>query len=193
LGLLDHLGLASAHIVGASLGGMVAQILAINAPHRVRSLVSIMSTTGNPLKGQPSFSMLPRMLRSIPEQRAAFVATFEEMLLASGSQVHPPDRDWLRTMLQGCYDRGFSVNGHRRQLAAVLAAPNRASKLAKITCPTLVIHGTADRLISVSGGRATARAIPGSHFLELQDMGHDFPTELWPEIHTAITLNTRRA
>lgn len=192
VGLLDHLELRSAHVVGASLGGMVAQTLALKEPGRVRSLTSVMSSTGSRFRGQASLALLPRLLSTISDDRATAMSALKSALDAARSPSYAPDREWTHQMLELTFDRGFSSDGLRRQLAAALSAPNRTRALARITQPTLVVHGAADRLISVSGGRATARAIPSAYLLELAGMGHDLPRDLWHVIVTSIRVNAER-
>lgn len=193
LGLLDHLGVGSAHVVGASLGGMIAQTLALKRPDRVRSLVSLMSTTGSRRHGQVAPRLLPALLRELLRDRTGYVTHFADVLESAGSRSFAPDPSWLRRMLIAAYDRGFSRDGYRRQLIAGLSAPSRLRGLSALTVPTLVIHGTDDRAVAVSGGRATARAVPGAHLLEIGGMGHDLPRELWPVIVNAVAANARRS
>lgn len=193
ISLLNHLQLPSAHILGASLGGMVAQTLVLKEPDRVRSLVSMMSSTGSWFRGQASLALLPLLLSGLTDDRRRTVDTLERALAIAGSTSYATDAAWTRQMLESSFDRGFTQSGFRRQLTAGLTAPNRARSLARVTKPTLVIHGTADRLVAVSGGRATARAVPTAHLLELAGMGHDLPAALWPVIVTGIRMNSERS
>jgi pimeloyl-ACP methyl ester carboxylesterase len=193
VGLLDHLGIERAHLVGASMGGMIAQMIAARRPERVLSLVSIMSSTGSRLSGQPALSTYRLFLRPIARERDAYVRQAAELFEHIGSRGFDKDEDAFLEMLGAMHDRGHSPGSSSRQLAAILTAGNRTAELRHITAPTLVIHGTADRLIRPSGGRATARAIPGAHLLTIEGMGHDLPRGAWPQIIDAIVENAARA
>ena len=193
VGLLDHLGIERAHLVGASMGGMIAQMIAARRPERVLSLVSIMSSTGSRLSGQPALSTYRLFLRPISRERDAYVRQAAELFEHIGSRGFDKDDDAFLEMLGAMHDRGHSPGSSSRQLAAILTAGNRTAELRHITAPTLVIHGTADRLIRPSGGRATARAIPGAHLLTIEGMGHDLPRGAWPQIIDAIVENAARA
>jgi pimeloyl-ACP methyl ester carboxylesterase len=188
-GLLDHLQVRQAHVVGASMGGMISQQLAIDHPDRVRSLVSIMSTTGSRRVGQPHPVMLPRLLRRPSRGREGYIADFIATFTAIGSRRYPPDPERLRKLGELCWDRGYHPAGTARQLAAISSAPDRTKRLGGVRIPVTVIHGDEDRLVMPSGGRATARAIPGARLLVLPGMGHDMPRELWPQILDAIEQN----
>jgi pimeloyl-ACP methyl ester carboxylesterase len=192
VGLLDHLAVSSAHVVGASMGAMIGQTVAARWPHRVCSLVSIMGSTGSRLDGQPSPRAWPYLLRRVPQTKATFVRRLERLFRLVGSPGFPRDEAWLRQMLETSFDRGFSSEGMARQLAAVFASGNRRAELRTISAPTLVIHGTADRLIRLSGGRATARAIPGARLFTVHGLGHDLPSALHPTLVTTITNHTER-
>ena len=193
VGLLDHLAIERAHLVGASMGGMIAQVIAARRPERVLSLVSIMSNTGSRLSGQPALSTYRLFLRPISRERDAYVRQAAELFEHIGSRGFDKDEDAFLEMLGAMHDRGHSPGSSSRQLAAILTAGNRTAELRHITAPTLVIHGTADRLIRPSGGRATARAIPGAHLLTIEGMGHDLPRGAWPQIIDAIVENAARA
>jgi pimeloyl-ACP methyl ester carboxylesterase len=193
VGLLDHLGIERAHLVGASMGGMIAQMIAARRPERVLSLVSIMSSTGSRLSGQPALSTYRLFLRPIARERDVYVRQAAELFEHIGSRGFDKDEDAFLEMLGAMHDRGHSPGSSSRQLAAILTAGNRTAELRHITAPTLVIHGTADRLIRPSGGRATARAIPGAHLLTIEGMGHDLPRGAWPQIIDAIVENAARA
>lgn len=157
--LLDHLGVERAVVAGASMGGMIAQTVVIEHPRRVSGLVSIMAGTGSRWSGQPALRLWPHLLRRPPEDRARFVEEMIDIFGLIGSPGFDRDEDELRDMLELSFERGVSPEGTRRQLAAVLAAGDRSRELARIAVPTVVVHGSADRLISPSGGRATATAI----------------------------------
>ena len=192
-GLLDHLGLERAHVAGASMGGMIAQTLAAEHPGRVATLASIMSNTGHLWRGTPAprvYSIFVRKPAKDPESAIdALVATFRMI----GSPGFPFDEGELRAAAQLSYERGYNPAGTGRQLAAILAAGDRTAQLRTITAPTVVIHGTKDRMVRPSGGRATAAAIPGARHVEIEGMGHDLPRGAWDQIVDAIADNARRA
>jgi pimeloyl-ACP methyl ester carboxylesterase len=184
--LLEALGLAPAHVIGASMGGMIAQTLAARKPQLVRSLTSIMSSTGSLRSGQPALRTYSVFLRRAPRERDAFIAHLERVFAVIGSTGLPRDPQDIRAIAARSYDRDHDPNGPGRQLAAIIAAGDRTAELRRITAPTLVIHGTADRLVSPSGGRATARAVPGARLLMVPGMGHDLPRAAWPTLIDAI-------
>ena len=192
VGLLDQLAIDSAHVVGASMGGMIAQVVALRHPDRVLSLTSIMSNTGARRSGQPALRLYPLFVRRAPHDRDGFVEHVVRMFKAIGSPAFPLDEDAVRDGAARAYDRGLSAAGAGRQLAAVLAAQDRTLALRRLRVPTLVIHGTADRLVAPSGGRRTARAIPGARLLMIEGMGHDLPREAWPRLVDAIAENAAR-
>ena len=185
-GLLHELDLAPAHVIGASMGGMIAQTLAARHPLAVRSLVSIMSNTGSLRSGQPSLRVYPIFLGHPPLGREAFVAHMERLFAVIGSPDLPRDAEDMHAIATASYDRGHDPEGPGRQLAAIIASGNRTAELARISAPTLVVHGTADPLVSPSGGRATARAIPGAELMMIEGMGHDLPRAVWPQLIDAI-------
>jgi pimeloyl-ACP methyl ester carboxylesterase len=192
-GLLDALGIERAHVVGASMGGMIAQSLAARHPARVASLVSIMSTTGNRFKGQPAFRVYPALLARPPRTKEESVERITRLFKVIGSPAFEHDELELREMVTLSWDRGPSPAGPGRQLAAIIASGDRTPDVRRISAPTLVIHGTKDRLVRPSGGRATARAIPGARLLMIHGMGHDLPRGAWPRLLDAITENAARA
>ena len=191
--LLRELDLAPAHVVGASMGGMIAQMLAAHHPRSVRSLVSIMSNTGNIRSGQPSLRIYSIFLRRAPAQREAFIEHMENVFTAIGSPGLARDPEDIRTLAGMSYDRDRDAAGPGRQLAAIMASGDRTPQLRGITAPTLVIHGTADRLVAASGGRATARAIARSRLELIPGMGHDLPRVLWPRIIDLIAGHAKDA
>jgi pimeloyl-ACP methyl ester carboxylesterase len=193
IGLLDHLGVERAHVVGASMGGMIAQTLAGRHPERTLSLVSIMSNTGALWSGQPALGMYPLLIRPRPRDRDGFVEASIRTFATIGSKAFERDEEELRRVAAQSYDRGHDPASAGRQLAAILASGDRTPLLRTITAPTLVIHGTADRLVRPSGGRATAAAIPSARLLLIDGMGHDLPRQVWPRIIDAIDANAARA
>jgi pimeloyl-ACP methyl ester carboxylesterase len=187
--LLAELELAPAHVIGASMGGMIAQTLAARHPRSVRSLVSIMSNTGSRRSGQPALRVYPVFLGRRPSGRDAFIAHMERLFATIGSPGFPRDREDMRTIANASYERDHDPTGPGRQLAAIIAAGDRTAELASITAPTLVIHGSADPLISPSGARATARAIPGAELMIVKGMGHDLPRAVWPQLIDRIAAH----
>ena len=187
--LLDALGISEAHVVGASMGGMIAQTIAARHPDRVLSLVSIMSTTGNRWKGQPAPSVFPFFLRRPAPGREASIDRIVKLFRLVGSPGFPRDEAELREMLSASYDRGHDPAGPARQLAAIIASGDRTPDVRRIDAPTLVIHGTKDKMVRVSGGRATAKAIPGARLMLIDGMGHDLPRGAWPRIIDGIVEN----
>jgi len=192
-GLLRELDLAPAHVIGASMGGMIAQTLAANHPSLVRSLVSIMSNTGSRRSGQPALRIYSVFLRRPPREREAFIKHMERLFTAIGSPGLPQDIDDLRELAAISFARDRDPQGPGRQLAAIIASGDRTADLRRIAIPTLVVHGTADPLVSPSGGRATAKAIPGAQLMTIEGMGHDLPRAIWPRLIDAIAEQARRA
>jgi pimeloyl-ACP methyl ester carboxylesterase len=192
-GLLDALDIADAHIVGTSMGGMIAQTLAITHPGRVRSLCSIMSTTGADAVARPK----PEALAVVTEQPPADRESYVDFELANcriiGSRRALVDEDWRRGRFERFYDRGIYPAGTGRQIMAMVASGDRSAALAQVRAPTVVIHGDIDALVPLDGGEATARAIPGAELLVIPDMGHEIPPGAQPEIATAIVANARSA
>jgi pimeloyl-ACP methyl ester carboxylesterase len=168
------------------MGGMIAQTIAIEHPRRVRSLTSIMSNTGSRLTGQPALRLYPVLLRRPPADREAWARHTAKVFEAIGGTGFHRDDDDLREIIELSYDRGHDPDGAARQLAAIVAGRDRAARLRRLRVPSLVIHGTDDRLVRPSGARATARAIPGSRLLLIDGMGHDLPRGAWPRIVGAI-------
>lgn len=191
VGLLDALGIDRTHVVGMSMGGMIAQSIAIQHPSRVRSLTSIMSTTGNRRVGQPSQKIIRKSVRRKPPSRETAIDQGVELF----REISGPgfDEGAFREFARLSIDRSFRPDGTARQTAAIIASPDRTQALGRITAPTLVVHGLVDPLVRPSGGIATARAIPNSRLLMFNDMGHDFPPNRAAEIVDAIALNGARA
>jgi pimeloyl-ACP methyl ester carboxylesterase len=191
VGLLDGLRLHDVHLVGASMGGFIAQTVALEHPGRVRTLTLIMTSTGSRLVGQPKPWIYPRLLRRHPTAgRSAAVAAMVEIFRLIGSRGFPFDEEYLRELAGRAWDRGYNPSGYLRQLAAVAAQPNRTAELGRIAVPTLVIHGLHDPLVRPSGGVALARVIPGARFTGFSGMGHDLPRALWPEFAAEISALT---
>jgi pimeloyl-ACP methyl ester carboxylesterase len=191
--LIDRLGISPAHVVGASMGGMIAQVLAAERPERVRSLTSIMSTTGSRWHGQPAFSVYRYLLRPPPRDKQGYVDRAAAVFGLVGSTGFDRDEQYIRERAARAYDRGYNVQAGARQLGAILASGDRTEMLGEITAPTLVIHGTVDKMIRPSGGRATAKAIPGARLLEIKGMGHDLPRGAWSQLLDAISEHARAA
>jgi pimeloyl-ACP methyl ester carboxylesterase len=191
-GLLSALELSPAHVVGASMGGMIAQTLAARHPGQVRSLVSIMSTTGSRFRGQPAAALYRPLLTPAPAGREEFLDHIERLFTMIGSPGRA-DLEDLREVGAISYDRDRDPSATPRQLAAILSSGNRTRELRGIRAPTLVIHGAADRLVRPSGGHATARAIPGSRLVRIEGMGHDLPRAFWTQIADEIADHAQAA
>ena len=186
IGLMDVLGIKSAHVVGMSMGGMIAQEIAISHPQRVRSLTSIMSTTGNPKMPQPTREASAVLLAPPPTTKAEYIERFAQTwkLLRVGSFPEDEARDRARAEL--CFARGLNPAGVGRQFRAILASGSRKPRLHAVTTPTLVIHGSVDPLVRPEGGKDTAASIPGARLLMIEGMGHALPIPMWPQIIDAI-------
>lgn len=177
--VLDAVGWAGAHVVGASLGGMIAQALTIRHPDRVRTLTSVMSTP-SPRIGRPRLGALAALGGPDAGSRDEAGERMVRVFKVIGSPGYPHDEDWLRDVGRRAYDRGHDPAGSRRQLAAIRASGDRRAGLAEVRVPTLVLHGDADPLVRLAGGRATAAAVPGARLVVYPGMGHDLPRPLWP-------------
>ncbi len=191
--LLDDLGVARAHVVGASMGGMITQALVINHPARFLSACSIMSTTGDRSVGAPTGEAVTALLRPPASGREEAVAASLEGSRVISSPGFPFDVELMTRRAEAAYDRGYCPEGTARQLAAILGASDRSEGLRQVTMPFLVIHGEADPLVTVSGGKATAAAVPGSELVVIPGMGHDLPEAVWDQIIDAIVANTALA
>jgi pimeloyl-ACP methyl ester carboxylesterase len=192
-GLMDHLGIESAHLVGASMGGMIVQTAAIESPERVRSLTSIMSTTGSRRVGHPSYRTFGLLLGNPPRDREAAIERVIKTFKVIGSPGYPFDEERVRDLAGRSFDRGHNPAGIARQLHAITASGDRTSALHQLDLPALVIHGGNDLLVNPSGGRATAKAIPGARLRMIDGMGHDLPRALWPAFAEQIAANAARA
>jgi pimeloyl-ACP methyl ester carboxylesterase len=192
-GLLDHLGIERAHVVGASMGGMIAQTMAIREPRRVLSLGSMLSTTGDRRLGTPKLRVWSILMRRAPQDRDSYMAYFARVFRMIGSPGYPADDERIRQLAAATYDRCHYPAGTARQLAAVLASGSRTAALRELDVPTVVIHGESDPLVPLRAGRATAAAIPGAELITIPGMGHDLPKELWPTFVAAIAKNAERA
>ncbi len=192
-GLLTALGLSKVHVVGASLGGMITQALAIHHQDRFLSVCSIMSTTGNRAVGAPTGEAIAALLRPMASSRDEAIEASVEGSKVIGSPQYPASEELLRARAAAAYDRSYCPEGTARQLAAVLASPDRTVGLGTVRLPFLVLHGEADPLVTLSGGQATAEAVPGAKLITYPGMGHDLPEELWDGILDAIAANAELA
>ena len=192
-GLLRELDIAPAHVVGASMGGMIGQVLAAEHPDRVRSLTSLMSTTGSRWHGQPALSVYRYLLRPPPRDRDGYIERAAAVFGLVGSTGFDRDEQYIRERAGRAFDRGYDVRAGGRQLGAIIASGDRTRMLDKIKAPALVIHGSVDKMIRPSGGRATAKAIPGARLMMIDGMGHDLPRGVWPLLLDAISEHARAA
>lgn len=191
--LLDHLEIEAAHVMGASMGGMIAQTMAIRRPERVLSLTSIMSTTGERRAGRPKLRVWSVLTRRAPTEKDAYVEHFVRVFGMIGSRGFPADVDRVRESAAATYERGHHPAGTGRQLAAIMASGDRTQELREIRVPTTVIHGKDDPLIPFRGGQATVRAIEGAKLIAIPGMGHDLPREVWPQVVDAVVETAGRA
>jgi pimeloyl-ACP methyl ester carboxylesterase len=192
-GLMDALGIRSAHIVGASMGGAIAQEIAIHSPERVRSLTSIMSTTGNLKLPQPKREAMTLLMAPPPKTKDEYIALFARnwKILRQGS--FPQDEAKDRDRAERCYARGLNPAGVGRQFRAILASGARNKALASVKVPSLVIHGTVDPLVRPEAGRDTANSIPGAKLVMVEGMGHALPIPMWPQVIGAIAEHAHAA
>jgi pimeloyl-ACP methyl ester carboxylesterase len=191
--LLDHLEIDAAHVVGISMGGMIVQTMALTRPERVRSLTSIMSTTGRRTVGWQDPRLLPLLVARRDTTREAYVETSARLWRLIGSPLYPDTTESIRDRAGETWDRGISRAGVARQMGAILTQPDRSRSLRSLRVPTLVIHGTHDKMVHVSGGRATSQAVPGSELLLIPGMGHDVPRDLHETFVDAIRRVADRA
>jgi pimeloyl-ACP methyl ester carboxylesterase len=177
--VLDALGVARAHVMGLSMGGMIVQRLAIDRPDRLLSMTSVMSRTGENDHGQTAPAALAILLSRPAKSRQEYIDNHVKALGVYGSKPEWIDEDDARARAAAAYDRCFCPEGLRRQIAAVMADGSRAGALPRVAVPALVMHGSRDTLIDPSGGRRTAELIPGARFVEIDGMGHDYPQAVW--------------
>ncbi|HXR72047.1 alpha/beta hydrolase [Actinocrinis sp.] len=194
-GLLDALGIEKAHIVGASMGGMIAQELAIRHSERVLSLCSIMSTTGDHAVGQPSPDAMAVLMapRAVDRAEAIERTVIVQRVIGSKTPEYEVTDQVRYDRAVAAYDRAYRPDGGNRQLAAIAASPDRTDALATLKLPVVVIHGDQDPLVNISGGRATAAAIPGAELVIIPGMAHDLPEPLWPALADLIVANAAKA
>ncbi|WP_033287652.1 alpha/beta fold hydrolase [Amycolatopsis jejuensis] len=192
IGLVRALGITQVHVLGASMGGMIAQLMAIRHPDVVLSLCSIMSTTGAPGVGSPRPGVLEAMAAPVPASRAqvADQAVRNHHLVSGGG--YPVDEEAARQRAQEAYDRSYYPEGRLRQQQAVRSATDRTAALGRLRIPVVVVHGADDPLVQLSGGEATAAAIPGAELVVFPGMGHEFPVELHGRIVEAFAQNARK-
>jgi pimeloyl-ACP methyl ester carboxylesterase len=190
---MDVLGINSAHLVGASMGGMIAQEIAISFPERVRSLTSIMSTTGNPKDPPPTREAMAVLMAPPPASKEEYFARYAQTwkILRAGS--FPEDEALDRSRAERTFERGLNPAGVGRQFRAILASGSRKQRLASVKAPTLVIHGTADPLVHPAGGKDTAASIPGAKLVMIEGMGHALPIRMWSQIIDAIAKHAHGA
>jgi len=193
IGLMDALGIRKAHLVGASMGGMIAQEVAITFPERVLSLTSIMSTTGNPRVPGPSREAAAVLMAPPPATKDEYFARYAQTWKVLRNGSFPQDEALDRSRAERTYARGLNPAGVSRQLRAVLASGSRKERLRSGKAPTLVIHGTVDPLVHPEGGKATAASIPGAKLVMIDGMGHALPIPMWPQIIDAIDQHARGA
>jgi pimeloyl-ACP methyl ester carboxylesterase len=194
-GLIDHLGFDRVHVLGVSMGGMIAQQLTVDHPARVATLTSIMSTTGDPDVGQPAEAAMAALMTAFTtpvtdRESAVALSLAVNDVIGSPGQVDP---ERVRVRAEAAYDRNPDSSGTLRQVMAIATSPSRTEGLRGVTAPTMVIHGEADVLVTPSGGVRTAEAVPGAELHMIPGMGHDLPVALWPEMLDRLTAHTARA
>jgi pimeloyl-ACP methyl ester carboxylesterase len=193
IGLMDALGIASAHIVGISMGGMIAQEIAITFPKRVKSLISIMSTTGNPRVPGPTREATAVLMAPPAKSLEAYIVSYSKTWKVLRAGSFPEDEALDPARATRAYARGLNPAGSGRQLRAILASGSRKERLRTVNTPTLVIHGTVDPLVHPQGGKDTAASIPGAKLVMIEGMGHALPIPMWPQIIDAIDKHAHTA
>lgn len=193
IAVLDHLGIETAHFVGFSMGGMIVQTIGIRHPGRTASLCSMMSRTGARRDALPGLREMVALVRNTPSSQEDYVERLEMLFDVIGSKRYPVDRDRLRELAALGWQRGVHRAGTARQLHAINCQPDRTRALGRVRVPTLVIHGSADRLVFPRGGRATVRAVPGAKLRVYDGMAHDLPEQLWPQFVAEIDANANRS
>ena len=193
IGLLDHLKIQKAHICGASMGSMIAQVIAIEYPSRVLSLIPIMGSTGNPDLPQATPQAMQALVVPMPTKRDKYIKESIKRGRILYGEGFPYDEETRRKLATEAYDRCFYPEGFSRQLIAILANGDRSEKLNSLNVPTLVIHGKDDPLVPMEGGIAISENIPGAELLLIDGMGHSLPPETWPQIVDAINRNAEKA
>ncbi len=191
--LLDHLGVDRAHVTGVSMGGMIAQTIAVTRPHRVRSLVSIMSSTGARRVGWQDPRLLPLLLAPVAHTKQAYIERAVRSWRSISSSVYPTSDEDVAARAAETWERGYDPAGAARQTLAILAQPDRSARLRELRMPAAVVHGLSDKLVHASGGRATARAIPGSELVLVPGMAHDLPQPLYDLVVGVVRRTADRA
>lgn len=190
IGVLDHLGIDRAHVCGASMGGMIVQTMAIRHPDRLRSMTSIMSTTGNPEVPPATPEAMGALMSPVPDDLEGYIVRSLEVSRAIGSTGFEFDEARARARAERTYHRSVYPEGTARQMAAIVAAGNRAPKLAAVSTPSLVIHGDIDPLVPVEGAHDTHRSLPNAELMIIEGMGHDLPMGAWERIVDGISALT---
>lgn len=193
VGLLDALGIEKAHVLGISMGGMIAQTVAIRHPSRVLSLISMASGTGDPELPWGKPEAMAMLVSPMPAEREAYIEHNIKLFRTISGSKYQADEEEIRRLVECAYDRCYHPPGMARHSVAIMAAGSRSQALRSVTAPTLIIHGSEDPLLPAEQGMATAEAVPGAELLIIDGMGHDFPTEVWPLLVDAIVRHARNA